>query len=123
MSGRNVPTLCIDALAVYRLTRLVTKDVITEKLREALVREAYAAKAGAEVELTSPIGIAWADFAEHDGNAPKLATLITCRWCAGMWVALGVVAARAAAPALWDPIARALAFSAAAALTARGETD
>jgi hypothetical protein len=115
--------MLVDALAAYRLTRLVTADVITEKLRDAFVREQYARRAGAEVDTASPVGLPWAQFAEHDGNAPKLATLVTCRWCAGMWISFGVIAARRLTPRLWDPIAKALACSAAAALIARLEDD
>lgn len=49
-------------------------------------------------------------------DAPKLARLITCRWCAGMWIAGGVVAARRIAPTRCDPAAKALALSATAVL-------
>ena len=41
---------------------------------------------------------------------PKLARLITCRWCAGVWIAAGVVGARSLAPRAWTPVARALAL-------------
>jgi len=66
--------LLIYALAVARVTGLVTADAITEDLRDSL--------------------IGWLD------DRPKtlgsyLATLITCPWCAGMWVSL------IAAPLVW----------------------
>jgi hypothetical protein len=54
-------------------------------------------------------------------DPPRLATLITCRWCAGMWIAAGVTAARLARPGAWDPVARGLALSASAVLLARLE--
>jgi hypothetical protein len=66
--------LVIYALAVARVTGLITTDTITEEIRDNL--------------------ITWLD------DRPKtlgryLATLITCPWCAGMWVSL------IAAPLVW----------------------
>lgn len=66
--------LAIYALAITRLTGLITQDAITEPARDRL--------------------ISWLD------NRPatlgsSLATLITCPWCAGMWVSL------IAAPLVW----------------------
>lgn len=134
MTRRDVPTLCIDALAAYRLARLVTKDVITEDLRDAVVRGTYsnADDEGHPMEVRyaaharqpkTPSGASWSEYAEHDGGAPKVATLVTCYWCAGMWISFGVIAARRWAPGLWDPLARVLATSAVAALTAGLERD
>lgn len=125
-----IPPIVIDALAAYRLTRLVTLDTITEGPRRAVVRKAFLDSPGAAL----PHG--WADWmstpatsypaAEFvagvreagDHAIPKAADLITCRWCAGVWVSAGVIAARALVPKLWDPVARVLAVSAAAALVA-----
>lgn len=83
-----------DALAVYRATRLVTQDRITEPLREAVWRHRPADK-----------GIGY---------------LITCPWCSSMWLAAGAAAARRVAPRVWRPVARVLALSGAAGwLTSR----
>lgn len=112
--------LVLDALATYRLTRLATADTILTAPREAVVRYAYARWRPAgylEAEQLADVD-GWAAVAEDDAGAPKLATLVTCRWCAGMWVGLGVVAARRLCPRLWPPLARALAYSAGAALLA-----
>lgn len=118
-----------DALAAYRLTRLVTADTILAEPRNAIARWAYHRAAMAKpaeplpelayTELAGPQP--WADLAMDDPDAPKLATLVTCRWCAGVWVAFGVVAARRLFPRAWQPVARALALSAGAALLARLE--
>lgn len=111
-------TVTDDALATYRLTRLATADVILAAPRNAVCRWAYRNR------LTAVAGEGpqpWADLAMDDESAPKLATLVTCRWCAGMWVAFGVVAARRLFPRAWQPVARALALSAGAALVARLE--
>lgn len=128
-----IPAPLADALSAYRLTRLVTADTILRGWRDGVVRRTYITdrRYSARVlkeQLAAELGIddlsrpgAWSELAMADDNAPKLATLITCRWCAGTWVSLFVVAARRYAPRLWDPLAQALAMSAGAALLARLE--
>jgi hypothetical protein len=84
--------LLVYALAVARVTGLITTDTITEDARDAV--------------------ISWLDDRPKTLGA-YLATLITCPWCAGMWVSL------IAAPLVWiwgdSPVmlipALALAFS------------
>lgn len=90
-------TFLLDALAAFRLTRLVTEDAITEPLRKRIVAQSYAAPGG--------IG-------------SKVHKLIECPWCAGFWISAGVIVARAAAPRAWEPVARVLALSAAVGLIA-----
>jgi hypothetical protein len=112
--------LLIDALATYRLTRLATADVISEPLRSSVVGRVM----GSAIDPSGAHGPATAlEAVEAVADPPKVARLITCRWCAGMWIAGGVVAARAMAPKAWRPVGRALALSAGAALLARFETD
>jgi hypothetical protein len=66
--------LIVYALAVARVTGLIVADTITEPIRDN--------------------AIAWLDDRPKTlGSA--LATLITCPWCAGMWVSL------IAAPLIW----------------------
>lgn len=124
--------LVIDCAAAYRLTKLVTDDSITQEPRDAIIRWAYRRKIGPwpiEVDGTStaqeaidrrPPGT-WQDVVAADADPPKLAELITCRWCAGMYVAAGIVAVSRLAPRTWRPLARLLALSAAAAWLARIE--
>lgn len=81
-------TWLTDALACYRLTRLATRDLITEPLR----REAKA--------------------------VPFLGALLECAWCCSAWSAFGVVVFRRLAPKAWEPVAQALAFSAVTGLIA-----
>jgi len=81
----------IDALAVYRITRLLIEDEITTDLRNA-----------------------W--FERHDPSTTKLGYLATCPWCMGFWVAAVAVAARHYAPRMWSPVARTMALSAAAGI-------
>jgi hypothetical protein len=58
----NVIDYFILALATYRLTRLVTTDTVFERAREAV----------------------WKKFPPHKGG---IGYLITCNWCASIWVA------------------------------------
>ena len=58
--------LIVYALAVARITGLIVSDTITEPARDAL--------------------IGWLDDRPKTAGA-ALATLITCPWCASIWVA------------------------------------
>jgi hypothetical protein len=115
--------LALDCCAAYRLTRLVVADKITLPFRAALIRTAYAWRDGG-------IGDAWHDAtdeawdmrAHDDVLAPKLATLVTCPYCVGVYVAAGVGVARRYVRG-WDPVARALTVAAAAALLKGLERD
>lgn len=117
-------TLLVDALAGYRLTRLITADVITEPLRGAVIRAAYVRQDGpnlaADLEDSTP-GDTWTQRANDDPYAPTLARFITCPWCVGVWVAAGVVTARRVAPGPWAPVAEAATVAAAAGLIASWE--
>ena len=86
--------VAFDALASYRVTRLLVSDGIANRPRDALTARL-----------------------ERRGHR-KLVELIECPWCTGFWVAAGVVAARRLAPRAWDPLAEVLAYSAAAGLIA-----
>lgn len=113
--------LILDAIAVYRLTRLITKDSLLVDWRDNTVRLAYARQDAdnhdaLQAQMTLPGD--WSHYAGRDPSAPKLAALATCRWCSSMWVAAGVLAARSACPKTWDPIARLLVMAAAGALIA-----
>jgi hypothetical protein len=52
----------ILALAVHRLTRLVTTDMVTERIREKI----------------------WSKYPPHKGG---IGYLVTCNWCSSIWVA------------------------------------
>jgi hypothetical protein len=107
--------LLVDGLATYRLTRLATADVISEPLRMALLRRTGAEPPPGQEDPTAQ------EIVESLDDPPRLATLVTCRWCAGVWIAAGVTAARLVAPKAWEPVARGLALSAGAVLLARLE--
>lgn len=125
--GSAPARLVVDALAVYRLTRLVTEDVLLDPFREAVIRWAYTSDPEREHDLPDRPTIidragpdAWQDLAHTDHDPPRLATLVQCRWCAGVWVALGVVFV-ARRFRWWPAMADALACSAVAGLAARLE--
>lgn len=80
-----------DALAVYRLTRLVIADEITAGVRDKI-------------------------WETHPPETSKIGYLFTCPWCTSIWVGFAVAAARKIAPAAWDLASTALAGSAVAGL-------
>jgi hypothetical protein len=84
--------LLVNGLATYRLTHLITDDLITEPLRARVIR----------------LGEPWA-------------TGIECPWCVSFWVATGVVVLSVSAVDLWAPIATIFTFSAVAGLLANLE--
>jgi len=133
-----------DALAVHRLTRLVTQDTFPpiKAARDAITelfpaegtmiydhdeqwdiigldypdrvpvagdRVAVESKLGLRVEgvaMSTPEGLAAVITRPH-----PIGELVTCTWCASVWVGFGAVLARAYVPRVWAPVARALAFS------------
>lgn len=111
-----------DALAVYRLTRLATADTITEPARRSFVAGLIEAKHGPLSEDQRDAADT-VELVKLTDDPPMLAVLITCRWCAGMWVAAGATVARAIAPRPWRTVARALTLASAAALVAGLEHD
>jgi hypothetical protein len=86
--------LTLDALAVYRLAVLVTKDEITARLRVWL---------GRPWAISSDTGksrVRWWAF-----------SLVICPWCISIWIGGGVVALTYLTPGVWQYPAAALAFS------------
>ncbi len=94
--SRDPLAVAVLALAAHRLTRLGLLDTMPfGALRERLVNR------------------------KPDG---RLAELLTCPWCLGWWVSLGVVTAASVLPRrVWQPLAVALAASSVAALLPMGE--
>jgi hypothetical protein len=84
-------TFVIDALAAYRLTRLVVEDEITSDLRD----------------------LVWRKF---DPGTTKVGYLLTCPHCTSVWVAGAIVLARHIAPKAARPATYALALAGAASL-------
>jgi len=87
----------IDALAIYRLTRLVTRDTITEGLRETIEKE---------IQTMVSSGLT------TQKNADKIVYLMGCDWCMSIWVAAFAYTLRKYVPAVWDTLKYVLAASA-----------
>lgn len=114
--------LALDAMAAYRITKLITDDEITAPIRDRIIQRAYGARLVRLDEFTLPTGrFDWTALAIDDPDPPKLATLLTCRWCMGVHIGFGVVVARRLFPRWWPDVARALAYATAAALLANLE--
>ena len=79
-------TLLSDTLAVYRLTKLITDDKITEDLRDLIF--------------------------EKLPRGHKLQYLITCGWCVSIWAALAIFTLRKLSPETADFLSAVLATSA-----------
>ena len=91
--GGGALELAVDAIATYRLSRLLVEDEIAAPVREAV-------------------------WKRYDASDSKIGYLFTCPWCVSIWVGAGVVAARYIAPAQWEPVARVLTVSAATGMIA-----
>lgn len=109
----------LDIAAVHRLTRLVTKDVLTQRARNRVIRRAYL-RAGHDPEILDERlqPMVEADMVEDPENAPRLAVLVCCRWCASTWVGAAVAGATWAVPGVWQWVALALAASSLSTLLA-----
>lgn len=117
--------LLFDALAAYRLTRLVTADTITRPLRARWIRAAYvsAYEPDSDWALSERTEAEWDRIPRDDDDAPKLAEFVTCPYCVGIWISGLVVLFRRYAHGAWSPLAKVLALSAIAALMRGLEQD
>lgn len=86
-----VEDMAIMALAIFRLTRLATYDVITKFIRDAVAP------------------------APRDSFLGTFSELLNCPWCTGLWFAFFVVFAYYLTPLAW-PVILVLALAGAASL-------
>lgn len=89
--NENARKIAVDALATYRLTKLVIDDYITNDLRQKAFQEL--------AKLPSPL-------------ARKAEYLLTCPWCVGIWAASFLIGLRLIAPSLAEYLNSLLAASA-----------
>ncbi len=90
-------TLAVDALAAYRLARLVAVDEITSPARAWVYRrKGYATLAGDFDALIDE------EMRGDPGAMPRLVFLVRCVSCVVVWTAAVAVAARMLAPTAWD---------------------
>lgn len=80
-------TFALDTAAVYRLTKLILEDRITEELRDKI----------------------WNKFPPQ---STKTGYLLTCPWCVSIWAAIAIFGTRAVNPTAADYISSVLASSA-----------
>jgi hypothetical protein len=104
----SVVLLLLDALTVFRLTRLVTADTITAPIRDRLTGETFS-----DLTVRDADGYRLPSVAH-----PKMAEFITCPWCTSPDLAVIVVALQSTIPSLWIYPAAVLAFSGVAGLLA-----
>lgn len=83
----------LTVLAVARLTRLVTEDVIFQPFRRFVIRHRPAPPA----ELKLP------DAPEQDAPRDEdwLVYLVHCRWCSSVWIAAAVTPVVYNWPTVW----------------------
>jgi hypothetical protein len=91
MRMTSAVVLIVFALAVARVTRLINEDVLLDGPRERVVSWAWARRYGSEPTLEASPRPLWSLVRLNGGVEPKLAYLITCPWCASIYV--GAVAA------------------------------
>ena len=91
MALRELITLIVDIVAVYRLTKLAIDDEIFSDVREKV-------------------------FEKFPPETTKIGYLFTCPWCMSIWMGAGVFALRKASPELADYVSAVLAACAASGL-------
>lgn len=96
--------LVVDALAVFRGWRLLSRDTIFDTPRDWWKSWVYSRAPEPEPGRGQPV--------------PKAIELIGCPWCVSVYGAVAVVILRTRYPKVWRPIARALALSALCGLIA-----
>lgn len=90
MRKHSALTFLVDLVAVYRLTKLITEDRITEEMREFI----------------------W----DRTQQGSKLNYLISCPWCVSIWAGVAIFTLRKISPDTADWLSAVLASSAATGL-------
>ena len=98
MLSHSLWWLICDAIAVYRLAVLVSKDKITDRPRNVLRNIGYTQQ-GLRAS------------GRGRGAARWMFQLVTCPWCVSLWFAAGVVALTRYGPTGWQYAALALTAS------------
>jgi hypothetical protein len=78
--------LVVYALCVFRLTRLVTTDTISDSLREAIRQLAT----GTFIRWKRHGAVAYAETRETlRGPWSAVFSIVTCDWCSSVWISAG----------------------------------
>jgi hypothetical protein len=128
----NPMLVILNALAAFRLTVLWVNDMLPPlpRIRSAIMfwateREAAQEKAALEADRAEQVGgtprlRAPRARQELYGNQPIITYLVTCFWCSGYWISLGVFLAACLTPlTVWAFLAVPLALSAVVGLLSR----
>jgi len=102
MSPNTLTTLLVDTAAVYRLTKLVTEDYLTEDLRNMIQRHFPAV----------------IDKHTQQKRKSKVAYFINCPWCVSFWAAVFIFTLRQINPTAATYLSSILAASAVTGIAA-----
>lgn len=111
----SATALVTYGLCVFRLTRLVTADVITEPMRERLRRRGYRILEH-RATPTSPVDQVQEIPKPGRSGARWLHSLVTCPWCFSVYAAAGTVVMARFFGGWFFYVACGLAFSAVAGI-------
>jgi hypothetical protein len=102
MPPNTITTLLVDTAAVYRLTKLVTEDYLTEDLRNIILKH-FPAVIDKRTDLKR----------KH-----KVAYFINCPWCVSIWAAVFIFTLRQINPTAATYLSSILAASAVTGIAA-----
>ena len=94
-------TYLLAALFTYRLTRLIVADSITEPIRnrilsrwpsdDTLFTDEWVTDTSGEPQTLSGAAVVWADVGWAPMKPSRWGELVTCAWCASVYVGALVV--------------------------------
>lgn len=96
------------SVATFRLTRLLVFDTITEWIRMPFMDERKEKNADGEVEIYY--------VPKENGVLGWIGALISCYWCTGIWVSLGLFILRIYLPVFYHSMILIFAIAGLAAL-------
>ena len=89
-------TFILLSLAVFRLTRLLVYDQITEFVRRPFMQEYESLDENGELEIYL--------FPREKGLRGWIGQLISCYWCTGIWISIFIFSACWFFPRLAEPL-------------------
>ncbi|GIN19209.1 MAG TPA: DUF1360 domain-containing protein [Bacillus bacterium] len=98
----------IFSMAVFRLTRLLVYDQITEWIRSPFMDEYEEKNDEGKTEVYL--------LPKEEGLRGWMGALLSCFWCTGIWVSIGLFLMRYYIPVLYKPVVIVLAVAGLAAL-------
>ncbi|MCJ7840344.1 DUF1360 domain-containing protein [Lederbergia sp. NSJ-179] len=101
-------TFLLVSLAVFRLTRLLVYDQITEFIRRPFMQEYEERDENGKTEIYL--------IPRENGLRGWIGQLISCYWCTGIWVTLFLLLIRWLYPEVADPLIYILSVAGAASI-------